>query len=142
MNVGKPVDLSGIEINELHQWMKSNKHARNAIICQSIIALNEGVQMTEVCKVMGVTRETVRKWKNLLRNGGIKALHKQGKVGKRSKLTKELKSELKRVAAKSPLNQGYKQNEWTGKLIKQYADEKWKIKISIRTAQLWPASLK
>ena len=83
---GRPVDISGINIDEIETWMNSNKLIRKSLICQSIIALNNGVPMKEVCNVLGVTRESVRLWKGQLREEGIEGLLKEKKVGKRSKL--------------------------------------------------------
>ena len=60
--LGRPVDISGINIDEIEEWMHSNKMTRKAVICQSILSLYEGVSMNEVCNVLGVTRESVRLW--------------------------------------------------------------------------------
>ncbi len=38
--IGKPVDLSGININELEIWLKANKMTRKVLICQAMTALN------------------------------------------------------------------------------------------------------
>jgi len=43
--------------------------------------------MQNVCAVFGVTRETMRKWKESLRQGGTAALLNKKKVGKRAKIS-------------------------------------------------------
>ena len=133
---GRPVDLSGINIQELHDWVNTNKMARKILICQAIIALHQGAKMTEVCNVMDVTREGVRLWKNQLRLKGLKGL-RQGKVGKRSKLNQQRKNTLKKIIKKPPVAQGYKNKKWTGLLLQDFAKKAWGLDISLRTAQLW-----
>ncbi len=81
--IGRPVDLSGINICEIEKWMDSNKFSRKILICQSILSLNNGTPMSEVCNVLGVTRESVRLWKEQFRKHGIQGVLSEKKVGKR-----------------------------------------------------------
>jgi len=135
--VGRPVDLSGINISEIEEWMFSNKISRKILICQSIISLNNESSMNNVCDVLGVTRESVRLWKDQFRQHGLQGVLKEKKVGKRSKLNADKKEELKKIVKLSPKRQGYKTKKWTGLLIQDYVLKNWKLKISLRTAQLW-----
>ncbi len=140
--LGRPVDISGINIDEIELWMYSNKMARKALICQSIISLNKSVSMKEVCNVLGVTRESVRLWKEQLRKEGLTGLLKEKKVGKRSKLKEDKQRELKSIVSRSPRKQGYITGKWTGLLVQDLALKKWQIKISLRTAQLWLSKIR
>lgn len=136
IQTGRPVDLSGINIQELNDWLNTNKLARKILICQAIVALHKGAKMTEVCSVLDITREGVRLWKNQLRRQGLKGL-RQGKVGKRSKLNQQKMNALKKIIKKPPVAQGYKNKKWTGLLIQDYVKKAWGLDISLRTAQLW-----
>lgn len=49
---GRPIDLSGINIHELDEWLSTNKMARKILICKAIIALNRRVKTTEVCNIL------------------------------------------------------------------------------------------
>jgi hypothetical protein len=60
---GRPVDINDINTDVIYKCMHSVAMARKAVICQSIIALHKGVNMSEVCRVLGVTRESIRLWK-------------------------------------------------------------------------------
>ncbi len=80
--VGRPVDLTGINICEIEKWMYSNKISRKILICQSIISLNNGIKMNDVCNVLGVTREGVRLWKEQFRQHGLQGVLEEKKVGK------------------------------------------------------------
>jgi len=134
---GRPVDISGININEIEEWMYSNKISRKILICQSIISLNNGAPMKDVCNVLGVTRESVRLWKKKFRQHGLQGVLKEKKVGKRSKLNMAKKEELKVIVKRSPRKQGYKTKKWTGLLIQDFILKNWEWEISLRTAQLW-----
>ncbi len=135
--VGRKVDLSNININEINDWMKNNNQSNNILKCQSIISLYKGAQMQEVCNVFGITRETVRLWKKQLRKGGINELLKKGKVGKRSRLTDVKLATLKRVIKQPPQYSELEGEKWTGKLVKSYILKTWNMDINIRTAHQW-----
>jgi len=77
--LGRPVNISGINIDEIEEWMHSDKLMRKTIICQSILALSKGAPMNEVCNVLGVTRESVRLWKEQLRREGLAGMLKEKK---------------------------------------------------------------
>lgn len=139
---GRPVELSGINVQELDDWLNDNKMSRKILKCQAIIALSRGAKMTEVCNVLDVTREGVRLWKNQLRREGLSGLLKQRKVGKRSKLNRLKKNKLKKIIKKSPAIHGYKNKKWTGAMIQDYVRKEWDIKISLRTAQLWLSKIR
>jgi len=140
--LGRPVDISGIDIDEIKSWMYSNKITRKAVICQAIISLNKSVSMKEVCNVLGATRESVRLWKEQLRKEGLTGLLKEKKVGKRSKLKEDKRRELKSIVSRSPRKQGYITGKWTGLLVQDLALKKWEVKISLRTAQLWLSKIR
>lgn len=142
VKLGRPVDITGISIGEIEEWMHTDKLMRKTIICQSFISLSKGVPMNEVCNVLGVTRESVRLWKGQLRKEGLAGLLKEKKVGKRSKLSEDKEKTLKTIVRRSPKRQGYKNNKWTGVLVQDTVLQKWGFKISLRTAQLWLSKIR
>ena len=139
---GRPVDIKGININNIEDFVYSIPIARKILICQSIIALNKGVPMSEVCNVLGVTREGVRLWKEKFRVEGVEGALKIGKVGKRSWLTPERGKEFRQILKKPPLIQGIEGEKWTGPKIKDLASRKWGLTISLRTAHAWLSKFK
>ncbi len=92
--------------------------------------------------VLGVTRESVRLWKEQLRRKGLAGMLKEKKVGKRSKLNADKEKVLKIIVRRSPKRQGYKQSKWTGLLVQDVVFKKWGFKISLRTAQLWLSKIR
>ena len=134
---GKPVDISGINPQELSDWIQEDKARWNGIKCQALIALHKGVSITEVCKVLNVTRESVRLWRICLKANGLQGLVANKKKGKVSGLTELVKKDLHNILYTEPEKLGFGHNKWTGKLICKYLKEKWNIDISYRTAQNW-----
>ena len=93
--------------------------------------------MSEVCKVLGVTRESVRLWKEKFRTKGLQGVLREGKVGKRSRLTPEKAKEFRQILKKSPKLQGIEGEKWTGLKVQYLVSQKWGLTIGLRTAQQW-----
>lgn len=139
---GRPIDLSGINVDEIDRWMHSNTNVRKVIICQTFMALSKGVSMSEVCRVMDITRESVRLWKEKFRTKGLKGALREGKGGKRSRLTPDKIKELKQVLKKPPELHEIEAGKWTGLKVQYLASQKWGLNIGLRTAQAWLSKFK
>ena len=142
ISTGRKVDLSGINVQDVVLWLKSNKCVNNVIKCQAIVSLSKGNSMQNVCAVLGITRETVRKWKQKLRKDGITGLLAEKKVGKRSRISTEHQRELKIILKQKPHRYGFEKNKWSGVIVQNLLKTKWGISIGIRTAQIWIKKLK
>lgn len=138
----RPVKTDGLDPNALEVWIRQDNNRQAAIKCKILIALCNGNSMTEVCKMFNVTREGVRRWRNLVVSKGPQELVKHCYKGRKSKLSPSLAKELKRILAKPPHRIGYKNPKWNGKLLVSYLQKEHNIKISIRTAQLWIKMIK
>ena len=134
--LGKPVDISAINPKLLNEWIRKDKVRWAAVKCQALIALHEGVSVTEVCNIFNVTRESLRLWRDRLKEEGIDGFVKYSK-GKKSNLTTEVKNYLQKVIHADPIEQGYNGKNWTGKLVCKYLKDHRDIEISVRTAQNW-----
>ena len=138
----RPVKTEGLNSGELEAWIKQDGDRKAAIMCQILIALCNGNSMTEVCKMFNVTRESVRRWRNIVVSKGPNGLVAHSFHGRKSQLTPSLKKQLKKIMAKPPHRIGYKKPRWSGKLLVSYLEKEHNIVISIRTAQLWMKMIK
>ena len=138
----RPVKIEGLNSGELEAWIKQDGDRKAAIMCQILIALCNGNSMTEVCKMFNVTRESVRRWRNIVVSKGPNGLVAHSFHGRKSQLTPALKKQLKKIMAKPPHRIGYKKPRWSGKLLVSYLEKEHNIVISIRTAQLWMRMIK
>ena len=138
----RPVKIEGLKPDELEAWINQYGSRKAAIKCQILIALCNGNSMTEVCKMFNVTRESVRRWRNIVVSKGPNGLVAHSFHGRKSQLTPALKKQLKKIMAKPPHRIGYKKPRWSGKLLVSYLEKEHNIVISIRTAQLWMKLIK
>lgn len=139
---GRPVDIKGINIDEIRVWLDSTKISRKVIICQAMIALDNGAPMEQVCRVLDVTREGIRLWKEKFRNEGMDGVLQETKRGVPSRLTTKREQELKSALKQPPLIHGIEGMTWTGKKVKQFALVNWGLDINLRTAFTWMAKCK
>ena len=65
---GRPVIISGINPDKLEKWIKQDKERWAAIKCQVLISLTKDISVTDVCHVLNVTRESLRIWRNIIKN--------------------------------------------------------------------------
>lgn len=134
---GQPVDISAINVTELEQWIHQDITRVNAIKCQALLALTKDVSVESVCAVLGTTRETLRQWRKRIAKKGIQGLDIISGRGRKTRLTKKIKNDLKRVVLKPPIKTGYNQAIWNGKLVCKYLSDKYSMEIAVRTAQDW-----
>jgi transposase len=138
---GKKVDLKGISEKEIKNWLKTHPDYRKFIKCQVLISLLNDIPMNTVCEVFDTTRESVRRWKDEYRAAGINGLIVSNKKGKSPYLNHAKRTWLTNILSAVPKKHGYDQKKWTGKILKDYVQKTWSIKISVRTAQVWMRSL-
>ena len=133
----KPL-TEGIDSLVLEKWIKENDASKAIIKCQALFSLKNGAKVSEVCRVLNVTRESLRVWRNQFKKDGIDGLISNKKrKGRKTYFTNDIKYDLQKKLKKSPENIGYDQKQWDGKIVARYLNEKKGINISIRTAQNW-----
>lgn len=134
---GRSVNITGINPDELSEWIRQDKTRKAAIKCQALISLTRGVSVTEVCDVLNVTRESLRLWRKRLREEGPEGFTAHKNKGRKSYLTETIRNDLKNVMLEPPKKPGYNEKYWDGTIVCRYLKEKWNIEISVRTAQNW-----
>lgn len=134
---GRKAITNSINVEDLKQWMLLDLNRNAGVKCQALISLKNNVSMTDICKVLGVSRESVRLWRKTIEIDGPEGFIKYHKTGRKTGLTEEIVNLLKSTIVENPSKQDYKQAVWDGKLICRFLKEQKGIKISVRTAQLW-----
>ncbi len=134
---GRKAITNTIDVEDLKKWMLLDLNRNAGIKCQALISLKNDVSMTDICKVLGVSRESVRLWRKTIETDGPDGFIKYPKTGRKSGLTDEIKDLLKMNIIESPEKFNYKQAVWDGKLVCRFLKEQRGIEISVRSAQLW-----
>lgn len=135
--IGRKAITKSIDAEELREWIKKDINRSAGIKCQALISLKDGVSVSDICNVLGVSRECVRLWRKTIERDGPEGFIKYPKTGKKSGLTEDIQILLKTEIIQSPEHSNYKQAVWDGKLVCRFLEEKKGVKISVRTAQNW-----
>lgn len=134
---GRKAKTNCIDVDDLKKWMQLDLNRNAGVKCQALISLKNNVSMTDVSKVLGVSRESIRLWRKTIETDGPDGFIKYPKTGRKTGLTEEIKNLLKSTIIESPEKLNYKQTVWDGKLVCRFLKEKKGIEISVRSAQLW-----
>ena len=86
-------------------------------------------------ELYGEPLRTVQYWVQQFLEKGVEGLRDKPRPGKPSRLNKEQKEELKEDILKSPLQLGYSQNDWDGKLLSHHIYKKYQIVLKVRQCQ-------
>jgi len=134
---GRKAKTDSLNIDELKDWIMKDINRSAGIKCQALISLKSNVSVNDICKVLGVTRESVRLWRKTIETDGPEGFIKYLKTGRKSGLSQDVKALINSAVIESPEKLNYKQAIWDGKLICRLLKEKLNIEISVRTAQNW-----
>lgn len=88
---GRKAKTELINIAELKEWLKKDINRSVGIKCQVLISLKNNVSVSDICKVLGVTRECVRLWRKTIEKEGPEGFIKYPKTGRKSGLIDEIK---------------------------------------------------
>lgn len=80
---------------------------------QAAKLLREGVHPAEVARQVGVHRQSVGRWARQLKRGGLRALKKAGRAGRRPRLRPEDLRRIERGLKRGPEALGYATGLWT-----------------------------
>ncbi len=75
--------------------------------------LREGVHQAEVARQVGVHRQSVSRWARQLKRGGLRALKKAGRAGRKPRLRPEDLRRIERGLKRGPEALGYETSLWT-----------------------------
>jgi transposase len=80
---------------------------------QAAKLLREGVPQAEVARQVGVHRQSVSRWDQQLQHGGVRALKKAGRAGRKPRLRPEDLRRIERGLKRGPVAMGYETSLWT-----------------------------
>jgi len=135
--VGRKAKTESIDIKGLQEWIEKDINRVSGIKCQALISLKNNVSVNDICKVLGVTRESIRLWRKTVGAEGPEGFIKHPRPGRNSGLTQEIAELLTNALSSPPGDCGHRQAVWDGKLVCKFLFEKKGIIISVRTAQYW-----
>ncbi|MDQ2711894.1 MAG: winged helix-turn-helix domain-containing protein [Acidobacteriota bacterium] len=75
--------------------------------------LRRGVQQAEVARRVGAHRQSVGRWAEQLKQGGLRALKRAGRTGRKARLRPEDLRRIERGLKRGPEALGYESGLWT-----------------------------
>lgn len=94
---------------------------------RAIDLLRSGMKPGEVADEIGVVRQTVQKWKALVRDGGKRAIKAIPQYVNTRRISDDQLKELRRIIKAGASNAGYKTDTWTTARLAEIIRRRFKI---------------
>jgi transposase len=101
-----------------------------------LLLVSEGMSCYDAGNILGEDPRTVERWVKRFNGKGFNALKEGKRSGRPSKLTLQQMSEINSDLRKNPVEFGYDQNLWDGKLLMHHISEKFHVKVGVRSSQM------
>jgi len=116
-----------ITMRTLAKAKKQAKGMQQVLRCLALELVLEGRRHKDICSMLKLGKNTVRQCIDRVNKKGLTGLVVAKGRGRKALLTKDQKQELKQAILKSPRSFGYKQSNWTGKLIRKRVEKHYGI---------------
>ena len=100
-----------------------------------VLLIGEGRSCYEVARWFGENPRTIERWIHVLELHGIEGLRVHHGGGRPTKLTGEHAQRLALDLHEAPRVLGYRESEWSGKLLTQHIEGSYGVKLSTRQCQ-------
>lgn len=97
--------------------------------------LRQGVHPAEVARQVGVHRQSVSRWERQLQQGGVRALKKAGRAGRKARLRSEDLRRIERGLKRGPQALGYETSLWTSSRVAHLIEQECSVKY--HPTQAW-----
>jgi transposase len=138
---GRPAKTISLSREDVQAWLKTHEDGKIGIKLRAMLSISEGIPVQTVCRVLGVSREAIRKWHEAFEREGADGLALKSGRGRRGIMTKEMRETLDDAVIKSPRESGYEVAVWTAKVVKRFVKDRFAEDISERTARNWLKTL-
>jgi transposase len=85
------------------------------------------LSQAEIARQVGVSRATVSEWAKIVKDKGIRGLHRRKAIGGISKLTETQKQKLKRWLDRGALACGFETDRWTLQRVVELIEREFKV---------------
>lgn len=116
-----------ITVKSLAEAKKQAKGMQQVLRCLALELVLEGKKHKDICTMLKLGQNTVSQCIARVNKKGLEGLIVAKGRGRKASLTREQKQALKEAILKSPRSLGYKQSNWTGKLIRKRIEKHYGI---------------
>ena len=110
----------------------AGREARRKIAGQLLL---EGKTISEVARIVKVSKSAVKGWNDDVHRGGLKALAAKPRVGHKPRLNRGQRKQLVRILLRGPLEAGYRTDLWTCKRVAEVV--KHRLGVSFHRGHVW-----
>ena len=89
----------------------------------------------EVAEILGHSPRTIEYWVHSFEKSGFVGLEERERLGRPTTLNEGMLDNIGKDLRKSPLEFGYSQNLWDGKLLSHHLAESYDIEVGVRQCQ-------
>jgi len=97
--------------------------------------LRQGIQQAEVARRVGVHRQSVGRWAKQLEQGGLRALKRAGRAGRKARLRPEDLRRIERGLKRGPEALGYESGLWTSARVAHLIEKE--CAVSYHAGHAW-----
>jgi transposase len=119
----------------IHALVKTSCEPRFLHRLHCVLLIAEGRSCYEDARWYGEDPRTIERWVHALNGYGIEGLREHHGGGRPTKLTDEQLQYLALDLQKPPRVCGYPERRWSGKLLMQYLEDRYGVKLSARQCQ-------
>jgi len=118
------------ELAKLPGFQTKSRVEANLVLFRRVTAiqmLSLKVTQAEIAKTLGVCREVITRWAALFLAKGAKGLIPKKSPGRKSKLSKEQKKQLKQQIQDGPKSCGYVGGVWTSAMVQEHIQKQFGV---------------
>ena len=101
----------------------------------ALLLIAYGLEAYEVAEMYGHSPRSVHDWINGVNQNGLQYLMDDPKPGRPAKLLPEQIEQLRKDVLQSPVELGYDQAGWNGKLLSEHIHKQFGIELKVRRCQ-------
>jgi len=111
---------------------KAGREARRKIAGQLLL---EGKSISEVARIVKVSKSSVKGWNDAVKRGGLEALAAKPHPGRKPRLNRGQRKQLLRILLRGPLQAGYRTDLWTCKRVAEAV--KHRLGVTFHPGHVW-----
>ena len=119
-------------LTSLHREGRTHFERRRA---HFILLSAAGHRLKEAAELVGMSRKTAGRTLRVFEAEGVDSLRELARGGRRSALGDAARLEIAAVLSRSPRDQGYATNNWTGPVLRDYLIKKYQVTLSVDQVQ-------
>lgn len=100
-----------------------------------ILLVCQGFSCYEVADILGHSPRTIQYWVQRFEESGFAGLEEKERIGRPTKLDEKMLEQVGKDLRHSPLEFGYSQNLWDGKLLSHHLTTCYGVQIGVRQCQ-------